>query len=89
MRVNDFEEKVWKLEGIRIVLRTNSNETVGSYGFKRAAPQGNTLTWFLNNRVKPRLADNMEVVTINGLGNVPNGGTLLSTLKDTYKTKES
>ena len=88
VKVYEFEEEVWKLEGVRIVIRANSNENVQLYNFKRAAPQGNTVTWFLNTRVKPRLANNMEVFTIDGSGNVPNGKTLLSTLRQTYKPKE-
>ena len=89
MRVYEFEEKVWEIERVRIVIRANSNEKVDRvYDFVKAAPQGNTVTWFLNTRVKPRLANNMEVFTIDGSGNVPNGKTLLSTLRQTYKPKE-
>ena len=88
MRVNEFEEKVWEIEGVRIVIRANSNEKVEVYDFVNTAPQGNTLTWFLSGRVKPLLADNMKVVTIDGSGKVPNGKTLLSTLRQTYITRE-
>ena len=88
VKVYEFEEEVWKLEGVRIVIRANSDEMVELYNFERAADQGRALTWFLNNRVQPCLADNMEVITIDGSGNIPNGNTRLSTLRQTYMTQE-
>lgn len=90
MKVCEFEDKVWEIERVRIVIRAKSNEEVQLYDFKRAAPEGkNNLTWFINKRVQPRLADNMEVVTIDGSGNVPRGKMLLSTLRQTYTWKKT
>ena len=84
VKVYEFEEEVWKLEGVRIVIRANLDEMVESYGFSKAAIQGRNLTWFLDTRVSPCLAKNMEVVTIDGSGEVTHGSTLLKNLCQTY-----
>jgi hypothetical protein len=44
MKVWEFEEKVWEVEGIRIVIRTASDEDVSNYTFKNGAQEGWRIT---------------------------------------------
>jgi len=39
MRVDEFEERVWAMEQVRLVLRRPSNADVGDYDFQNAANQ--------------------------------------------------
>ena len=37
MKLGDFEERVWEVEGIRIVVRGDEDDEVESYQYKKAA----------------------------------------------------
>ncbi len=41
MKLADFEQKVWDVENIRIVVRADENDEVKDYNLKRAADE----TW--------------------------------------------
>ena len=93
MSIEAFEEQVWKLEGIRIVIRAPRRLGVGSYGYeKRAAEsfkdQSRDIGWFIRQRLR---LDNyslqgIEIEVIDGRGKrVPNN-MLLSTVRASYNT---
>tara|TARA_B100000700_G_scaffold331223_2_gene462419 strand:+ start:6894 stop:7163 length:270 start_codon:yes stop_codon:yes gene_type:complete len=84
MTVKEFEEAVWQLEGIRLVIREASGAEVADYDYDRAAYRTHSITEWLRNRIYPRL-DGLEAVVINGYGEIPNGRTRLDNLRATYE----
>ena len=83
MRVRDFEETVWKVEGIRIVVRAAENAQVGDYDYTKAASRTFTFQELLDGRIA-QLVDPKEVVAINGRGRVVVGQTQLRTIRNSY-----
>jgi hypothetical protein len=83
MKVRDFEKKVWEQDQIRIVIRANSQDEVGSYGQKKAA-QGNwRIKEFLKKRIKP-LVKGKEIVVIERNGEIAHGKKLLKSYRESY-----
>ncbi len=83
MKVKELEDKVWKQDQIRIVIRAKSQDEVDSYSHKKAA-QGNwRITQFLQKRMRP-LIGSAEVEAINGDGEQVHRGTLLKTIRESY-----
>lgn len=81
--VQEFEQKVWEKEGVRLILRAEEGTKVEDYDFKNAAQSGWSLTKWINTRVVPRIGDNAAVV-IMGNGEEPNGRTLMRNVKGSY-----
>lgn len=86
MRIWEFENAVWALDGVRIVIRGDANDEVDDYGFERAAPGHFTLQNFIDQRIRPRVGDK-EVMAINGGGEVVRGNTQLRNIKETYNAE--
>ena len=53
----EFEEAVWRIDGIRIVIRAVANSEVGDYDRQIAAQGNRNITWFLNTRIRSRVGD--------------------------------
>lgn len=85
MTIQELEDKVWALDGIRIVVRRSSTTDVGDYTHKNAAQASWRITEFIENRLRP-LIGNREVCVVMGDGEQPHGRTLLSSIRDSYKT---
>lgn len=83
MKVWEFEDKVWEIEGIRIVIRAASDEDVSNYTFKNSAQAGWRVTQFVEKKIQPRIGDN-EVIIIQGDGEQPHGRVILRTVRRTY-----
>lgn len=79
----EFEQAIWQLERVRVLVRDGSNTTVDDYPYQNAANRGWSLTTWLNNRVHPQL-NGQEVIVVGGNGEVPNGKTLLVNVRDSY-----
>jgi hypothetical protein len=77
MKATSFEDKVWEIEGIRIVLRCPPNTVVSDYDYKNAANESSSVTEWLNGRVLPKL-NGINVDVIAGNGEQPHGRSLLS-----------
>jgi hypothetical protein len=86
MKLADFEQRVWEVEGIRIVIRGDENDEVKDYSFKNAAIENWNTTAFLKNRIEPRVGGR-KVVVIRGDGEMPNGRVLLRNLRASYSAK--
>lgn len=84
LTVAEFEEKIWEIDGIRIVIRMQESAQVDDYGYKNAATANWSTTKWLERRVTPCLRGH-EVVVIDGSGGVPHGRTLIQNVKNTYK----
>ena len=83
MKASDFEEKVWAIEGIRIVLRTSPNKEVGDYNYKKAADESWRVTELGEKRIEKCIGD-VPYVVIQGDGEEPNGKVILRTIRSGY-----
>lgn len=83
MKASDFEDKVWEIEGIRIVLRCPPDREVAEYDYKNAANKGSSIAEWLNGRVLPKLGE-VEVAVVAGNGEQPHGRSLLRTVRASY-----
>ncbi len=86
MKVKDFEQCVWDLEHLRIVVRTYRNDEVEDYDYKNAANENLSTAEFLKNRVVNRVGGR-EVTVIRGDGKIAHGNLLLSVLRNSYFAK--
>lgn len=86
MKASDFEEKVWAVEGIRIVLRTDPNTEVKDYDKKNAADASLRITELLEKRITPCIGGNIQIAVIQGDGEEPHGRVILRTIRNGYKT---
>jgi len=83
MKVCEFEDKVWEIEGIRIVIRAPSEKEVLDYDYQNAA-QGNwRIAQLLEGRIQPNLED-MEIIVLQGDGEQPHGRAILRTIRQSY-----
>jgi hypothetical protein len=83
MKVSEFEQLVWDLERLRIVVRANRNEEIDDYDYRNAANENWRIAEFVKNRVASRV-DGREVTVIQGDGKIAHGNTLLYALRETY-----
>jgi hypothetical protein len=86
MKLADFEQQVWEVENIRIVVRADENDEVKAYNLKRAADESWTTKEFLNNRIEPRVGSK-KVVVIRGDGQKSHGAVKLRNLRASYSAK--
>jgi len=83
MTVQELENKVWEQDGIRIIIRDRSTAKAKDYNQKNAAQEKWSITKFLNKRISPLFKDK-EIVVLYGNGEMPHGGTLLKTIRQSY-----
>jgi hypothetical protein len=83
MKVSEFEDKVWTIEKVRIVLRVDPCTEVEDYDFKNAADESWRITELLDKRINPRI-NNIPVVVLQGDGEQPHGRVILRTLRGGY-----
>lgn len=83
MTVTDFEEKVWEIDSIRVVIRAQENEIIDDFDWTNAAPQTQNVTSWLATRITPKAGEH-GVVVLGGNGEEPHGRMLLRTLRASY-----
>ena len=86
MKLAAFEQQVWEVENIRIVVRGHENDEVKAYDLKNAATEHWSTRTFLTKRIEPRVGER-KVMVIQGDGEMPHGSVLLRTLRKTYSPK--
>ena len=80
-----FEDAVWEVEGVRVVVRDRSDFRIGrDYGYERAAKASWRVSELLDKRVRPAV-DDREVAVVEGGGSRPHGKTLLRTVRASYR----
>lgn len=79
----EFENAVWELEGIRLVVRADRFEEVAAYGFESAFPGERDLADLINTRIRPLLGDK-DFAVIDGRGQLAQGGTHMSSIRQSY-----
>lgn len=83
MTVAQFEDAVWRIESIRIVVRASLRVEIGTYGYERGAPETWTLSEWLQNRVNGQ-TQGCEVEIIKGDGKRAHRGQLVRTTRAGY-----
>ena len=83
MKVKEFEQKVWEVDKIRLVIRAPASEDVGDFVQKRASTETNTISEYEEDRLNKPLAGK-EWVVINGSGEIVFRGTTLRVVRATY-----
>ena len=93
MTIADFEEAVWKLERVRIVIRAGSQLRLHAYDFQARAPEvyngtAKTIGEFIIRRLYGYryVPNETEIVVIDGRGKRVPGNMLLSTVRASYHT---
>ena len=82
--VRDFEEAIWNLEGIRLLVRApKDTRLLNAYGFERSANRDWTLNKWIQTRVEPIMWD-FEVTIVDGRGAIPRANSRLQTVRDSY-----
>ena len=82
--IAEFEAKVLEKEEIVIRVRASSSDKVSDYTFDRKASGNQSITDWLEGRIKP-LLDANEVVIIDGHYTTPHGRTRLERLRNSYE----
>ena len=82
--VAEFEAKVLEKEEIVIKVRAPSGEKVLDYNYDRKAAGNQSITDWLERRIKP-LLEGKEVVIIDGDYTTPNGRKKLDRLRSGYE----
>ena len=83
MKICEFEEKVWEIEGIRVVVRASADEKVSDYNFKNGSQENWRITQLIEKRIQPQIGGR-EVIIIQGDGEQPHGRVSLRTVRKTY-----
>lgn len=85
MNVREFEDAVWAIEGVRIVIRSRSNTEIDDYDYQRGAQDTWRISQLLENRIAPKIGSR-EVVALQGDGEQPHGRVILRTLRASYQS---
>lgn len=83
MTLYEFENQIFSLEGIRVVIRTNRND-FNDYTYVRRCPDNTSIIDFLNTRINPFLRSGETAFVINGYGEIPNVRTHIGTVRRSY-----
>lgn len=83
MTAREFEDAVFDLEGVRIVLRCPVNTPLPDYLYDRRAAGNTTVNEWLAARISHRIGGH-DVAVIDGLGGYANRRMKMSTLRDSY-----
>ena len=81
--VKEFEQRVWEVEGVRLVVRAKPTEDVEHYGFERAFDDNRTLQVLLKSRIRPCIK-NYKVQAVKGDGTLAHTATKLRNLRASY-----
>ena len=81
--VAELEDKIWFLEGIRVVIRAPQSHMVGDYNYSRKISSSTSVTEWANGRLRPLLGD-IDFYVVDGSGTRPHGRTNMGTLRDSY-----
>ena len=84
MRIQEFEQKVWDTDRIRLVVKGPKQATVQDFDYVHAAKEGMTLAVYMKTRILPRIGD-FESSIIDGTGKIPRNNTVIATVRESYK----
>lgn len=82
--VAEFEDKVWTLEGVRIIIRAPQSDMVNDYIYARKYISSSSVTDWINGRIKP-LLNGKDFYIVDGSGTRPHGRTNMENLRNSYQ----
>lgn len=82
MTVEDFEDFCWKTDGIRVVVRALSGESVTGFKRTNAVNKSKKISDYWDDIAS--VIGNREFVILNGRGELPHGNTMVGTVRETY-----
>jgi hypothetical protein len=88
MKIKEFEQKVWQVERIRIVLRAHPDTEVKDYDYKNAAIGSWSLKAFLESRIASKVGD-IPIAVILGDGQEAKGQSILRNIREKYIISEN
>lgn len=80
----EFERQVFKLEGVRIVIRTNRDK-ITPYDYERKARGNMSIMRFLHTRIGKFLKGRESVCVIDGYGNEVSFIRTIENVRKSYK----
>lgn len=83
MTVWEFEQKVWNVDSLRIIIRAPQQAEVGEFDWVNAASGSTSISKYCALRVSSRVGD-LEYFVADGTGQFPNGNTHINKIRDTY-----
>ena len=83
MKATEFEEKVWAIEGVRIVLRTAPDTEVKDDDCKNGADESWRITELGTKRIEKSIG-NIPYTVIQSDGEEPHGKVILRTIRSAY-----
>lgn len=83
MTIEQFEEAIWEVDGLRVVVRAKANVDIGEYDRVNASNERWSVTqWLESDRLQG--LQGHEIIVIGGNGEEPHGKTLLRTVRASY-----
>ena len=83
MLVKEYEDRVFEVEEVRIVVRAPPYLTIGDYVYARKYKGSNTISAWLETRVVHGV-NGHEVEVIDGCGGTPRRNTQMDNLRESY-----
>jgi hypothetical protein len=83
MNALEFEQAVFSLDQIRIVIRAKTGAELKPYKFVRKATDSASLSEWLDQRIMPLVGDH-QVVVVDGSGVSPHGRTKIEKIRASY-----
>jgi hypothetical protein len=83
MRVWEFEQAVWHIDHLRLVIRASRDGEVADFTQVNGAAAKTSLTEYLKTRIEPRI-NGSQYIVIDGNGETPHGKTSMETLRQSY-----
>lgn len=84
INVREFEDQVWEIEGVRLVVHAPNDTLVEPYTYQNATASGTNVTKWIENRVSPCINDH-TVMVVQGNGEQPHGRTLIRNVRSYYQ----
>lgn len=81
--VAEFEEKVWFVEGVRVIIRAPQEDAVQDYAYSRKFPDASNVDSWTKRRIKP-LLDGKSFSIIDGSGVFPHKNISMDILRKSY-----
>ena len=83
MTLYELESKIFFLEGIRVIIRSN-RDNFEDYLYVRKCPDNTPIKDFIDTRISGLLEQGEVAVVINGYGEIPNIRTHIGTVRASY-----
>ncbi len=83
MTLYELENRIFSLEGVRIIIRSNRNQ-FDDYLYVRKCPDNTSIKDFIDTRISPILDKEESVCVVNGYGEIPNNRTHIGTIRASY-----